>query len=898
MTTAIPTSMRPIDWKKRKIVEIEVQCADSSGDCIFPLSANDADSGGNTQALCNSVDLTEESSLDQALTPKLIERGPSAILYPKKSIWYDASVNDARSFRKTLSTPDVDVTADTGVLYMRVRGLVEFSLPIPQEKTMVSIRIDTGMEKLDTDYVYLNDIEALFQQEFCIPVRPGLEISLTLHLMQAPHLQPRYMPPIPTHYITPDAYDYACTLEDYLEERIHPSIPRCKGYGLALGCSPQKNQGGLLSNEKWMGDTLPHCNFRNHPLEMTTAWNLDVDPWTNLSPDTITSRCDNSKNNEGFLTTASPMQGVSKEKPTHRHRDLAGVFRSWRDSILNTVSKRHKSETTSGTSRSKDRMPKGCSMDLTDREQLFQEAFWPIEHSLWMEDYSKRMDGSIGKSSTVSQSSTLVQSSPLSTSSSIPQTSSPSLTRSSTVVSDHEDIGCHADGSTGLQEASSEDEGRGADEYGEHPLSLLSGIKFLPQLSETEIKREETPVQVLTRFIDFKDELCIGRSGIVFKDIQGSCSNQIVNVEFLTVNTWMDKNDYSRLVFSGVGSNNGLYTPEYHLDSAVTKLADPCSRPNTMREQTSGQSNEEDMSIEKSEIKYKEDVSTESDGCADKEEEGWKSQTVAKVLTTLCFIPGPQMDPEDAIYEDPESYPVTEPQSLAECQLGLIYFNWQNHVFYEGQLFYLTEQQTWQEGFFQLKGSRLWQVDEYDTEKRIRWMDLSTIRQIVTSMGCFKATAQYLDEDDGGGEDNERRTSSPSSLLMDESGRVLLSESLRVDPEETGEEDGSLCPIENGFRLLLMSPSLETEQDVGKSRSTMGRDGSDVKEGDGPGGDKMLQRNQSKLGGCVMQQQHQSRMVAQGFYAGSPDEAQAWVVALMCSCRDRPPPPHWLDGDS
>ena len=46
--------------------------------------------------------------------------------------------------------------------------MCDFKLPIPGENTMVSVRIDTGREKVDTEYVLLEDINILFNQEFCL----------------------------------------------------------------------------------------------------------------------------------------------------------------------------------------------------------------------------------------------------------------------------------------------------------------------------------------------------------------------------------------------------------------------------------------------------------------------------------------------------------------------------------------------------------------------------------------------------------------------------------------------------------------------------------------------------------------------------------------------------------
>jgi hypothetical protein len=54
------------------------------------------------------------------------------------------------------------------VFVLIVKKVCNFSLPLPGENTMISIRIDTGYEKVDTDYVPLEDIDMIFNQEFCL----------------------------------------------------------------------------------------------------------------------------------------------------------------------------------------------------------------------------------------------------------------------------------------------------------------------------------------------------------------------------------------------------------------------------------------------------------------------------------------------------------------------------------------------------------------------------------------------------------------------------------------------------------------------------------------------------------------------------------------------------------
>ncbi|KAF9125582.1 hypothetical protein BG015_004867, partial [Linnemannia schmuckeri] len=108
------------------------------------------------------------------------------------SLWMDVSEFESRPRRSTLSNCESPSITQTGVLYIRFKKVCNFSLPLPAENTMMSIRIDTGYEKVDTDYFPLEDIDMTINQEFCLPVCPGLALTITLHLMQAPHLQPRY----------------------------------------------------------------------------------------------------------------------------------------------------------------------------------------------------------------------------------------------------------------------------------------------------------------------------------------------------------------------------------------------------------------------------------------------------------------------------------------------------------------------------------------------------------------------------------------------------------------------------------------------------------------------------------------------------------------------------------
>ena len=49
---------------------------------------------------------------------------------------------------------------------------------------------------------------------------------------------------------------------------------------------------------------------------------------------------------------------------------------------------------------------------------------------------------------------------------------------------------------------------------------------------------------------------------------------------------------------------------------------------------------------------------------------------VANIQTIVYFIPGPEMDPENTIFEEQaqEGRLPSEPQSLVDCHIGLKYF--------------------------------------------------------------------------------------------------------------------------------------------------------------------------------------------------------------------------------
>jgi hypothetical protein len=322
----------------------------------------------------------------------------------------------------------------------------------------------------------------------------------------------------------------------------------------------------------------------------------------------------------------------------------------------------------------------------------------------------------------------------------------------------------------------------------------------------------------LTRHILFDDELCVARTGIVFNEIRAACTNQIVNIEFQTVNNWVDLNDYSR-----VGGQLGRVS----LSMDVKR----CSTPACDVEGNNGQ---------------KEDG---EDG--DDEEGPVRDVLVASIQTTVCFIPGPEMDSEDATIEDHEQL-LLVPQNLVDCHVGLKYFHWQNLTLYSGELFYCEEQVTgrpvkWKQGKFCIVGSVLWQLhprvrcqsqDEDEQDERWRCLDLSLVNGIETSLGYFDARARFLVETEDA-DDLQQRTQ-------------------QQEFQQTGvREDvsGEYYPVRNGFRLCMVKAG----------------------EKDKVGAEEEEQRSEIE------------------FYSDTMEQSQQWVSALMEACRERPPQPYWLN---
>jgi len=382
----------------------------------------------------------------------------------------------------------------------------------------------------------------------------------------------------------------------------------------------------------------------------------------------------------------------------------------------------------------------------------------------------------------------------------------------------------------------------------EHVLPLV-------KLSMSEIRSTETPHEILTRHILFDDENCIGRSGIVFKELQSSCENTIVPVDFVMVNNWIDRHDYGRVLPTERGDRH-LLLPGHCASKDRNPLLTPPLQPDattmTVPQGSDGQDDSDAVS----------ETDTEADG----------ESLVAKVSTSLCFIPGPMVDPEDVMYEDQHRIP-TEPQNLQDCQFGLYYFRWLDRVVFEGPLFYLTERGFWKEGWFTLRGSLLLQQTKKSGSDRSgqnpdedqRCLDLETVRHLQTNRGVFKATAKYLDgEEEDQDDDHSSHRRMSFRMSFDSEGEQLDNDDDDDDDDDDNDEydqaaddqdEDSFYPVRNGFRLKM--------------------------------------RVFSTRGNSSWRTTTRSTVI-QDFYAASPELAQGWVSAIITNCRERPPKPYWL----
>ncbi|KAK3846422.1 MAG: hypothetical protein J3R72DRAFT_433795 [Linnemannia gamsii] len=381
-------------------------------------------------------------------------------------------------------------------------------------------------------------------------------------------------------------------------------------------------------------------------------------------------------------------------------------------------------------------------------------------------------------------------------------------------------------------------------------------VPSIPQLTQAQIRATESPLEILTRHILFDDELCVARTGIVFDEIRAACINQIVNVEFQTVNNWIDLNDYSKV--------GGQYGRERLPGTGMIVAKDvvTCSTPGLVERDDGG-------------IECEGGEGEEGEG-----EEPGRDVIVANIQTTVCYIPGPEMDPEDAIYDnenddDEQRPPPSEPQNLVDCHVGLKYFHWQNQVSFRGVLFYREEVverrregdgggglRNWRQGKFCIVGSFLWQLRsprtasrlgcgrEYqqgednmdkdeDEDEKWRCLDLSLVHGIETSLGYFDARARFLIEAEEAYEQQQQQYQQQHLHQK------------RLEPRQrrirTKRED--YYPVRNGFRLCMAEHEDE---------------------------------------------QQEEKQFEVEFYSEIKENGQQWVSALIEACRDRPFRPYWL----
>ncbi|KAF9572376.1 hypothetical protein EC968_009950 [Mortierella alpina] len=741
------------------------------------------------------------------------------------SIWKDASEVLAQTRRTTLSSCESPSTTQTGVLYLRLQRACGFSLPIPAERTMISIRIDTGHEKVDTDYVPLDRVDILFNQEFCLPVTPSLAITITLHLMQAPHLLPRSLAPprLPSSplpelpLIQPAGALFPCKdllvmddtppviLNGSISSRaslFSSSIRTKKSFLLPLLFQKRSLQSHSDCSVSSTTVSVPSSDSAS--MMTDTANGSEVEAQPSLSCSTIGraagQQCLRSRPEQTSEFSQSgrlPLHSETKELLKAR-----STFSKWKSGIL-SVHKRRKNPTTTAPTTAKEEQWQSSKGIVAEEV----EAIQPFQMQYRQEDPLQQASSDAG----------MLQASVLNEYLPPPPAwiTSPSSSSSSSSSS---------------------------------PLSSSSTIPILPQLSLAEIEASETPLQVLSRHILFDDELCLARSGIMFCDLRRSCENQIVGVEFQTINNWVDLNDYSQV-------NNHYHSSKYNNYNNSTIYGD-----HGMTQGATGQ---------RASLHTGTHHEGEGDDIDDDEEEEEEEDdaidnrcVVAKIMTSMCFVPGPEMDPEDAIYEDESRLLPMEPQNLVECQQGLYYFQWRDslQVRFQGQLFYLTARGHWKEAWFCIMGSKLWQcqgsistttttttITTATTEKgrppleRVRCLELEDLQQIETNQGIVKMAV--ADQEDHHHHHHPHhhhplhQIAGPREGLEDE-----------VEP---------FYAPRNGFRLRLRVGMVEEEGAAGVNRMAL-------------------------------------QTVTQDFYAESPEMAQAWISSIMGACHDIPPRPYWL----
>ncbi|KAF9429758.1 hypothetical protein BGZ94_009590 [Podila epigama] len=531
-----------------------------------------------------------------------------------------------------------------GVLFLRIKSVIDFVLPVPAEGAMVSVRIDTGLEKVDTDYVQLKDIDIIFNQEFCIPVTPDLSLTMTLHLMQAPHIQPL-------------SNSVAFAEDIRLEDPLMSPPSRCY--------QPEFNERVFTGLVRSPESTLSWRNAAS-TLSSRTSRSVALLLQKQFSQRARSNSSDSSSHYSG---SGSQVSFECTSRGTPHPEDSGNVY--WSSAgrgNMNFDGPGHQS-TVSLASVTKSAISKWKRNILPSRKRS---------------DLHRQTKSCI--SVNVLEAETATEN------------------NSRAIGYPRQLRGCTNTEMPQVQNDFSQQQ------HHQHSHQVFEKRHCPPLLSLETIHRTETPLQILSRHVLFEDENCIARSGITFEDLRPSCVNQIVRVEFMAVNSWVDLKDYSRMEQS--------YSQGQRSKNAVP---------------IGGQPNN---NVDNDDGEKKRDESVTA---------------VCKILTSLCFLPGHAMDAEDAI-DDENTIPL-EPQNMLECQQGLYYFQWQGQTSFQGALYFMTENRMWRKGMFKIVGSRLWRCqeqgtsemegDDNDAMEKIEYLDLITVRSIQTSVDRFTAIPSY-----------------------------------------------------------------------------------------------------------------------------------------------------------
>ncbi|KAI1312312.1 hypothetical protein EDD11_002966 [Mortierella claussenii] len=716
----------------------------------------------------------------------------------KTSAWTHAAYVGLQ--RQTLSTCPSPSSTNTGLVYLRIKYVEEFTLPAPEQETLVSIRIDTGREKIDTDYMPWKDANILFNQEFCLPVHDNMSLTLTMHLMQAPHLLPRSTP-------LPHQEPNECSKEIVLEGLHRHSLPppqngkfsshlagtstlslksivatpsRGKKLLLASLFGKRVHDGGYEASSGNESAFMPGCEsdlnsgmdtgyssstlLAQSGLESgSETISSSANPWASQSFSLLGAEFPSTSTDSASVTSFSSSSGECAQT----------TLQKWKRGIMSLRRKQptwgHKlAHQRQHVYLRQDRLKQAkgvMTISEIERMKSFQSRYWSkgfrtLASSLQLTAVQDEVNS-------VDNGSQFTLNNP--------------PTRGAIPTSTHCD----------------------------HKVELIPTLAS-SRLTMAQIQQRELPLQVLSRHILFDDELCVARSGIEFHAIQSSCQNRIASVEFQTTNNWVDLNDYS-------GRDPG-------------SVRQKCSTIHNKGESHGHSACEQEQRLEQAQEKPIMD-----------------SAIISRILTSMCFIPGPEMDPEDAIFEEDNHIP-TEPQNLVECQIGIRYFRWHSRITYQGRLFYLTNRGFWKEAWFYIKGAQLWQCQGPLSSasptltlesNNIRCLELESVQSIETNAGVLKATAQYLDE-------------------LEHASDNFSWGNLEAGNGADCEEWEPFYPVQHGFRLRMRLPNIVSSNHHG-AVNTVG-----------------------------------ALAVTQEFHAESQDMAHAWIAALITSCRQRPPRPYWL----